>query len=83
MPENDDFPALDEKLAERLSSLDETEALQRADALRAGLTTTNSTRKTPDCSRPSPRTRMRSHLPSRRRRCWPSWAGRTWASPRW
>jgi GTPase len=37
MPENDDFPALDEKLAERLSSLDETEALQRADTLRAGL----------------------------------------------
>jgi GTP-binding protein len=38
MPENDDFPALDEKIVERLSSLDETEALQRADALRAGLT---------------------------------------------
>ncbi|MEO9014456.1 MAG: ribosome biogenesis GTPase Der [Terrimesophilobacter sp.] len=37
MPENDDFPALDEKLAERLSSLDETEAAQRADTLRAGL----------------------------------------------
>ena len=38
MPENDDFPALDEKVAQRLSALDETEALQRADTLRAGLT---------------------------------------------
>ena len=37
MPDHDDFPALDEKLAERLSSLDETEAAQRADTLRAGL----------------------------------------------
>jgi GTPase len=35
--ERDDFPALDEKIAQRLFALDETDAAQRADALRAGL----------------------------------------------
>ncbi|GAB3031475.1 ribosome biogenesis GTPase Der [Parafrigoribacterium mesophilum] len=35
--ERDDFPALDEKIAQRLSALDESDAIQRADALRAGL----------------------------------------------
>ena len=33
----DDFPELDEKLADRLRALDETEPAQRANALRAGL----------------------------------------------
>ncbi|MCW4384169.1 ribosome biogenesis GTPase Der [Salinibacterium sp. SYSU T00001] len=37
MPDNDDFPELDEQLAERLASIPEDEAAIRANALRAGL----------------------------------------------
>jgi GTP-binding protein len=36
-PEHDDFPEYDESLGDRLASLDESEAEQRATALRAGL----------------------------------------------
>jgi len=37
MPDNDDFPELDEKLVERIASLSEDDAAIRANALRAGL----------------------------------------------
>ncbi|MDO7881773.1 ribosome biogenesis GTPase Der [Antiquaquibacter soli] len=37
LDEHDDFPELDAALVERLGSLDEAEAVQRANALRAGL----------------------------------------------
>ena len=81
--DDDDFPALDEKLAERLAALDETEAAQRADALRAGLRDyeldeedarlLEAAAEDPDAHRSS----------CRRRRCSPSSAARTSASPRW
>ena len=35
--DNDDFPELDSALVERITSIDEAEAAQRANALRAGL----------------------------------------------
>ncbi|MEX2510276.1 MAG: ribosome biogenesis GTPase Der [Homoserinimonas sp.] len=37
MPDQDDFPAIDEKLAERIASIDENDAAIRSNALRAGL----------------------------------------------
>ena len=54
MPENDDFPALDEKLAERLVRA--RRGPRRCSAptpCAPGSTTTNSTTRTPDCSRRS------------------------------
>ena len=35
--DTDDFPELDSALVERITSIDETEAAQRANALRQGL----------------------------------------------